>query len=235
MSEVATAIKEGDIVLQIDDFLHLYALLEAAFDAVPNDTDSDQVRACVRASLDYLRTLGRHDAATDSKEPAGALIDLGGEHGARAEIARQAGVALQQIARSLIESDSQNLAHWRAYTLSGVVMSAVATDDAMQELQERLTARDDNVPGVNAGEKNGPEWHKYTSDRERLSLVLESAWEIEPLAELVAGHLGSEDDPATLPHRAMLRRIKRLAQAQMGALFDDDETTENIRDAVHCG
>lgn len=53
----ASASEEGDwqgLRLNSDDFLHLWALLETAADALPASTDDDSTRASLRAARDFL-------------------------------------------------------------------------------------------------------------------------------------------------------------------------------------
>lgn len=80
--------------------------------------------------------------------PLPELTGSAGGIGERAEIARRAGVAVQEITVALMKFDANDfegaaaeaLLH-RLFTLAGVVMSAVDDDDSIENLCARLEGR----------------------------------------------------------------------------------------------
>lgn len=76
---------EAPIVMEVDDFLHLWALIELAQQALPNSTDDDHTRAALRAVMDLLLARNNSLATPPRSKPL-------------AEVARQAAMFIMRLA-----------------------------------------------------------------------------------------------------------------------------------------
>jgi len=76
-----------------------------------------------------------------------------------------------------------------------------------------------------------------TLSRERKMVCLESAWELEALANILPGLVPNvtEAEGAHYAVRGIADRIRRLSHVLMGGLFDEDETVKDLERKVFFG